>query len=215
MTDLTALSDSLPAVPTVRVARPGDFEAIRQNHRITFDEHAAREPDFNEDEPFIDTFLADLARPFAWARGIFARERVFALVAEVDGTAVGHIAYTRYSNGIGPYAAVVCDLSVDSAHRRTGLGRRLVEAMERREARDGVTGFAAAIWPRNHASQHLFTSLGYTPFETTGPQEEPTRLVQKSIEFGTIPFAVLTVKSVALTLFVIAALYLLATTFFG
>ena len=208
----TAIPMSAPVA--IRPARPGDFDAIRRVHGITFKEHAAREPSFNLDTPFIEGFLSSFRRPFSALRAPFAKERVFVLVAEVDGAVVGHLAYVRHSNKIGPYAAVIADLSIDPAMRRSGLGRKLVQAMERREARDGVTSFAAGIWPENRASHQLFQSLGYAPFEGSNPGDDPQTLVHKSVEFSALPLAVLMVKSAALTLLVIATLYLLRMTFF-
>lgn len=215
MADISAYAPSTAASVRIRKARPSDFDAIRRLHRATFAEHAAREPAFDVKTPFIEDYLTGLTRPFAWLRGVFGGQRAFVLVAEVDGTVAGHIAYTRYANRFGPYAAVVGDVSTDPALRRTGLARRLVEAMERREARDGVTGFAAGIWPENRASRQFFESLGYAPMDRTGTEGDPQTLFQKTIEFGNLPLAVMLGKSAALTLFLIAALYLLRMALFG
>lgn len=215
MADIAA--HSVPTTQGVRVrsARRTDFDAIRQLHQITFDEHVAREPSFDLTTPFIDGYLSGLSSPLAWLGGLFGRDQSVVLVAEVYGTVEGHIAYTRYSNQLGPYAAVVGDLSISPDQRRSGLGRALVGAMEHREALAGTTSFAAAIWPENRPSAQLFAALGYAPFQGARAADSNQTLVEKTIPFGTLPLTVTLAKSAALTLFAIAAGYLLFTVFFG
>ncbi|MEL7025638.1 MAG: GNAT family N-acetyltransferase [Pseudomonadota bacterium] len=210
MVDASIHAAPSSAALKIRRAKPSDFDAIRQNHARTFHEHREREPDFDADAPFIDDYLSEIAQPFDWIRGAFKKERPFGLVAEIDGSTIGHIVYMRYSNSLGPYAAVIADISIDPSHRGAGIGRKLIQDMERREARDGVTSFAATVWPYNTASQDMFSALGYTPFESREGQDDPQQLLNKTIEFGTLPMAVILVKSAVLTFLVIAVLYRLA-----
>lgn len=199
----------------VRSARRRDFDAIRRNHQITFAEHKAREETFKVGGPFIDDYLSDLTSPLAWLGGLMGRDQSVVLVAEVDGRVEGHIAYTRYSNQVGPYAAIVGDVSIAPEHRRSGLGRALVGAMEHREALAGTTSFAASIWPENRASAQLFSTLGYAPFAGNSPNADTRTLVEKAIPFGTLPLTVTMAKSAVLTLFAIAVGYQLFSVFIG
>lgn len=200
MADIAAHMFPRDASLRIRPANPKDFDAIRRNHRITFTEHAAREPAFDEKEPFIEPLLRDIAGPLARFIGTFRRTRTFVLVAESEGEVVGHVAYTRYTNWTGPYAAIVSDVSVSPEHRRSGIGRALLLDMESREARDGVTAFAASVWPNNTPSQSLFRDAGYAPFEGEAPHESALVLFQKQVPFRWLPSLIVGAKTLALVM---------------
>lgn len=215
MAEISAHAGPINQAIRIRFVRRRDFDAVRRNHQITYEEHKAREPRFEDDGPFIEDYLADAVHPFSWLGGLFSKSQRIVLVAEHDGEIAGHIAYIRHSNTIGPYAAFVGDISVAPEHRRSGLGRALVDAMEHREARAGTTNFAASIWPENKASEALFERLGYTPFEGELDAGNALKMVQKAIPFGTLPLTVTMAKSAALTLFVIAVCYYLSRVLFA
>ena len=200
MADIAAHMFPRDATLRIRPAHPEDFDAIRRNHRVTFTEHATREPAFDEKEPFIEPFLDDNAGPLARFVGTFRRARSFVLVADLEGEVVGHIAYTRYTGWTGPYAAIVSDVSVAPEHRRSGIGRALLRDMEGREARDGVTAFAASVWPNNTASQSLFKDTGYAPFEGEAPHDSALVLFQKEVPFRWLPSLIVGAKTFALVM---------------
>ena len=96
--------------------------------------------------------------------GQLGEKDALVLAADVDGVVAGYT-YSGVEGGDwltlrGP-AGVIYDLMVDPAHRRQGLGRRLLEetvaALERRGAPQVMLSTAAP----NAAAQKLFASAGF------------------------------------------------------
>ncbi|MGH2896310.1 MAG: GNAT family N-acetyltransferase [Solirubrobacteraceae bacterium] len=84
------------------------------------------------------------------------------LVAEAGGAVAGFTAVHRvpYFERPGAFARVVA-LSVDGGHRRAGVGRRLMAAVERwAAAHDCMTVEVTSLRSR-HGAHHFYTALGY------------------------------------------------------
>lgn len=79
------------------------------------------------------------------------------LVAELDGQIVGSVLGTHDGR-----KGWINRLAVHPDHRRKGIARRLVEAVERRCLDLGIKIFAALIEDGNETSMKAFERLGYT-----------------------------------------------------
>ncbi|MBD3367751.1 MAG: GNAT family N-acetyltransferase [Candidatus Eisenbacteria bacterium] len=85
------------------------------------------------------------------------------LVDEAGGDVTGYILLlVRASSN----RARLYSLAVDAARRGRGIGRRLVEAAERRVGDLGIGEIRLEIREDNEASRALFASCGYEPFRT-------------------------------------------------
>jgi ribosomal protein S18 acetylase RimI-like enzyme len=81
------------------------------------------------------------------------------LGAEVDGELAGAVLGTHDGR-----KGWINRLVVSPAHRRLGVGRALVDEVERRFAELGLGIFACLIEDWNDASAAVFERLGYRPF---------------------------------------------------
>lgn len=165
----------------VRPVRGADHAAVAHFHEITLREHIAREPEFTENAPFIGPFLKATGSSGAriWDK-LFGKTSML-LVAERNGVVAGHIAWTVYSRWWTPYAAIIADISIAPADRRTGIGSALLAEMERLERARGLTAIAATIWPNNTASLAFFSARGYTAPSGLPPSLEKIVLVEKKL----------------------------------
>jgi ribosomal protein S18 acetylase RimI-like enzyme len=92
------------------------------------------------------------------------------LVAEEDAAVVGFVAVlTRYSSDEpddDPAAfAYLTDLVVEPAHRRRGLGRKLLEAAEARARAAGVDCLRLSVKAGNAGAQALYVECGFEGYE--------------------------------------------------
>ncbi len=78
------------------------------------------------------------------------------LVAELDGQIVGSVLGTHDGR-----KGWINRVAVHPDHRRKGIARRLVEAVERRCLELGIEIFAALIEDWNETSMKVFARLGY------------------------------------------------------
>lgn len=133
--------------PLIRAATPNDIDAITQVVRAAF-EHAEHR-DGTEHE-LVGKLRADSA---------FMPE--LSLVAEVEGTVVGHILFTRAQVGDATVLALA-PLSVLPAHQRQGIGRALIEAGHAR-ARELGDGYSVVL-----GSEAYYPRFGYRPADEMG-----------------------------------------------
>jgi RimJ/RimL family protein N-acetyltransferase len=84
------------------------------------------------------------------------------LVAEADGVAAGFAAVHRvpYFERPGAFARVVA-LSVDAGHRRGGVGRRLMGAVERWATAHGCVNVEVTSLRSRDAAHRFYAALGY------------------------------------------------------
>jgi putative acetyltransferase len=91
----------------IRTERPADFDAIRGVHEASFPTTAE-------------------ARLVAMLR---ASERlIISLVAEIDGTVVGHVAFSPVTTQGGAVGAGLAPVAVLELHRRRGIAAGLISA---------------------------------------------------------------------------------------
>jgi phosphinothricin acetyltransferase len=80
---------------------------------------------------------------------------------ESDGTVAGFASYGSFRPWPGYRSSVEHSVHVGAAHRRRGIGRRLVEELLERARRDGKHAMVAGIDGENHASLRLHEGLGF------------------------------------------------------
>ena len=109
-----------------------------------------------------ECFAAEFLFPEAEMRG-FAEERgAYTVVAERgDGTLVG-FGITRMEREGGEPAGYCVTLDVAPGERRTGLGRRLLEAMEGWVLERGGRAMALHVFAGNEGARRLYEANGYT-----------------------------------------------------
>lgn len=96
-------------------------------------------------------------------RHLITKGKAVTLLEQQQGAVVGYVLVLFHR---GTSLARLYSIAVDSAHHRTGLGRRLTEAAESAaRERDCVT-MRLEIRTDNLASIALFTGLGYREFDT-------------------------------------------------
>ena len=98
------------------------------------------------------------AQLLAWA----AEPQSEVLVAEADGAAVGFAAVHRIPYFERPRAfARVVALSVDAGYRRAGVGRRLMDAVERWAAAHGCVNVEVTSLRSRDDAHRFYAALGY------------------------------------------------------
>jgi ribosomal protein S18 acetylase RimI-like enzyme len=112
---------------------------------------------FNSDHNPIVVTPAQVAARLAATLGV---ETTF--VAEVEGRAAGFacLRLVPYMSGDEPYAELT-DLFVAPPFRRRGLGRALIERVERAAREGGAAEVIILTGHDNAAAQALYRSLGY------------------------------------------------------
>jgi GNAT superfamily N-acetyltransferase len=89
------------------------------------------------------------------------------LVAEAGGTIAGCVCWYRAVASASIKSevrtqAMLAGLVVDPLHRNTGIGRRLMEAVEADVRRTGITRLALGVTADNAGAQAVYTAAGYT-----------------------------------------------------
>ena len=153
---------------------PRDLEvtAVVSESEPTFDGLAIR-PARAADSDAVWALLADLAGSIGLAhkfhgsaedlrRHGFAGTRHFeALIAEVEGIAVGLVLYFfNYSTWRGRLGVYVQDIHVVEAYRSKGLGRQLLAAAAARGRAQGCTHLRLSVDPGNETARRFYERVG-------------------------------------------------------
>lgn len=151
-----------PAGLTVRPARWGDFDDLRETYFRLYDERAAG-------EPIGITLFADrptLSDEVSWFEGHFRRalagDEIF-LVAELDGHAVGSCTIGRAGRGPASEESHVGELGilVDQNHRGKGVGTALLERCLH-DARSKFEVVYLTVFSSNALAQRLYHRFGFS-----------------------------------------------------
>ncbi|QWW69985.1 GNAT family N-acetyltransferase [Rhizobium sp. WYJ-E13] len=115
---------------------------------------------------FIEAAKSTPLRYGQFLKSQFTRPEVVVIVAEDDGALLGY-AYAElqgfdYMSLRGP-AGVIHDLFVDSARRREGVGRMLLEAAMAGLKSLGAERFVLSTAYRNETARSLFAAMGFRP----------------------------------------------------
>lgn len=93
-----------------------------------------------------------------------ANARVRCLVADANGESVGcAIFFYNYSTWTGKYGIYLEDLFVDEAHRGTGAGLALMQALAQIAVEEGCTRFEWSVLDWNQPSINFYERLGAEP----------------------------------------------------
>lgn len=145
---------------TIRPAGLGDEETLARLSTFAQQLHLERRPDL-----FVETQTSELV---AWYRSVLEKETTRAWIAEVDGLAVGYVlAFVRRATR-NPFVRErtwfeIDQVAVDTAHRRGGIARDLLEQALKTAKADGAGEVAASCWSFNDAAQALFRQSGFRP----------------------------------------------------
>lgn len=112
-------------------------------------------------EAFSSTFAFEDAQPLAWFAERLETSGVFG--AFHDGELLGIAGFFGRTDEKEAHKGVLWGMYVRSGARRTGVGRRLVEAVID-FARDRVELIQLAVFSENHAARRLYASLGFLEF---------------------------------------------------
>lgn len=119
-----------------RLARRGDLPGIMALEEEIFDLNS-----FSEE--LVESFLSD--------------PEVRTLLIEEGAV----IAYSMVRLSTGYETAEVLSLAISPSHRHRGLGRELIEAMEKMAAEGGFLTVMLCVRPDNAAAVNLYLSQGY------------------------------------------------------
>jgi GNAT superfamily N-acetyltransferase len=144
---------------TIRDARPSDLPVLKELS-IAFEAWL----DSLEGEPGDpDPVRADALGPLAFGR----HHLCDILVAEVDGTVVGHLVY-YFGVWVGDTIAPclhVADLFVRETHQRQGIGRALMDRARTIAQQRGAQHLFWTVWRKNPAGQEFYRRIGAEPFD--------------------------------------------------
>jgi L-amino acid N-acyltransferase YncA len=135
-------------VPALRLAGRADAAAVARIYNEGIEERSST----------FETEPRDVADILGW---LGAEERLPVLVAEQEGHVLGWARILRYSEraayaGIGEVSVYVA-----SAARGRGIGRRLLEEIERRAGELGYWKLTGKLFPENAASIALVQRCGW------------------------------------------------------
>jgi GNAT superfamily N-acetyltransferase len=92
--------------------------------------------------------------------------KVFALVAEVDGSVVGMAIYfVSFSTWTGRHGLYLEDLFVEPGHRSQGIGRALMRALARGAVDRGYQRLEWAVLDWNQPAIDFYRALGAVPMD--------------------------------------------------
>ncbi len=82
------------------------------------------------------------------------------LIAKLGADVVGTLTLSRYENQENRHCGEF-GMSVHPEHRRRGLGRRLIEAMEAWALSHGIVKIELRVWSNNIPALGLYNAVGY------------------------------------------------------
>ncbi len=149
--------------PIIREATEADRDAMMAITTQTYAEHSERQPDVfpgsaeaNSKELIDAVFEKNKEYP---------ERRIMALVAEQDGTILGHIvmmiAPRKRDEDTHDLYAYIYDISLLQSARGKGLGHGLLAKAEWLASAKGATKMHATVWMGNVASQAVFEALAF------------------------------------------------------
>lgn len=145
----------------VRAARETDRDVLLRFHRGLYQDHRDRVV-APEDLPLVE--YRDYDRVLRDDLDTLMREpTAHVLVAELDGLAIGYITgrVAVESERVLPRRGVVEDWYVDENARGQRVGRRLLEALERRFLEAGCQVIESATWSGNVGARRVHEALGF------------------------------------------------------
>lgn len=147
----------------IRIISEKDYEGIKklvfQVHKL----HLENRPDaFNDVDPFDKTYFDFIVND----------EKTIALVSEKDDDIIGFCLVTLRDPSENPIlkvrnVAFVEDLCVDNQCRKMGIGKALMEEMERQCKARGADVIELTVWSFNGHAINFYENLGMLPRSIT------------------------------------------------
>ncbi|HEY3607226.1 MAG TPA: GNAT family N-acetyltransferase [Pseudonocardiaceae bacterium] len=146
----------------IRPATEADLDALVASSIGLFAEDAGtRDPLRNPDWPQVHgrkAFADNLVNP-----------NMLVLVADVDGTVVGHLTggyYPASDMWLAPRADLI-SFYLQPAHRGGGIGTQLADAFVAWARERGAARLLVSAYATNEAAIRFYQRLGFTPLEMT------------------------------------------------
>jgi GNAT superfamily N-acetyltransferase len=151
----------MPPAIHVRDARDEDHDTLFRFHKGLYEAHRDQVV-AQEDLPLIayrdyDRILVDDLR------ALMCDRNAHVLLAESNGRPVGDITgrVTTESRRVLPRRGVIEDWYVEEGERCTGVGKLLLEELERRFVDAGCQVVESATWSGNEGARHAHDAMGF------------------------------------------------------
>ena len=120
--------------------------------------------------PEVFKYPVDAVEMENFFRDIISSENNFIFMAKISNLAVGYVwgAIQRKPDNVFKYGQErmhIHQLSVEPDHRRKGVGRRLMYALDNVARENGISKFVLDSWEFNKESHTFFEQLGYSCFK--------------------------------------------------
>ena len=143
----------------VRPARAADAGAIAMLNRDVQSKHVATVPWLFKDEGLAPEVVEDL----------LARPETLMLVGQCGNDHAGYVyaeirAFKETPLTFAYRAAHVHHISVAAGYRRSGVARRLMEAVDAAAMAQGIDRLTADVWAFNADAQSFFAECGLAPY---------------------------------------------------
>jgi ribosomal protein S18 acetylase RimI-like enzyme len=151
----------MPPAIQVRDARDTDRDVLLRFHESLYVGHRDRVV-AQEDLPLIA--YRDYERVLADdLRSLMNDRNAHVLIAESGGKPVGYVTgrETVESGRLLPRRGIVEDWFVQEDARGSGIGRRLLEELEKRFIEDGCQVIESATWATNESARQAHDKLGF------------------------------------------------------
>lgn len=142
----------------IRKMEPKDFDTVHRLMEQLHGLHVQNRPDVYRDADPLDenefaAFLEDMGK--------------IGLVAEIDGTVAGFcdaVMKQPQNPLMQPVrTAYLDDICVDEACRHRGVGKALMQAMEKAAREAGAETLLLTVWSFNHAAAAFYEATGMSP----------------------------------------------------
>lgn len=144
----------------IRPARIEDVAALVELHREVHELHLVNRPD-----QFKPTLDQEIDAKF---RKQLDGSDTKVWVAELEGKLVGHAVAVHYQRAEGPNCPArqwweLEEIGVASAHRRSGIGRALLQTVVDAATAAGIDQIELNSWAFNRNAHAAFESFGFAP----------------------------------------------------
>jgi ribosomal protein S18 acetylase RimI-like enzyme len=131
-----------------------------------------------EHYPEVFKFPTDPMEMETFFRDKIQGDDSYVLMARISGNAVGYVwcEIQRKDENLFKHALeriYICQLSVAPEHRRQGVGRELLRAVEHLAKEKGINMMALDSWVFNKQAHRFFESLGFSTFNIIMSKETP------------------------------------------